>query len=71
MTTEQVWWLVQVFRKWSSLEVLGLPLNAHQYPGCEGFMPIFNSLEAAKAWRDEQHPSAGIVAIAQSEPVEA
>jgi len=65
MTTEtEVWYVVQVFRKWSSLQVLGLPLDANQTPGCVGFMPIFDSYEAAAAWRVENgHESAGIVRI--------
>jgi hypothetical protein len=67
MTTEtDVMWLVQVLRKWESLTVLGLPLNANQLPGCVGFLPVFSTLEAAQTWRDEEHPDAGIVAMAPS-----
>ena len=62
-TTTDVRWVVQVLRQWSSLQVMGLPLNANQIPGCEGFLPVFSTLEAATAWRDEEHPNAGIVAI--------
>jgi hypothetical protein len=68
MTTQEetkVWYAVQVFRKWSSLQVLGIPLDAHAVaPGCVGFMPIFEDWASAKAWRTEhEHPKAGIVAI--------
>jgi hypothetical protein len=64
-------YVVQVFRKWGSLEVLGLPLSAEQGTGCVGFMPIFDDLELAQMWRDTEHPTAGIVAIAEGRDEEA
>ena len=66
-TKEQVWYLVQTMRQWASLEVLGIPLNAHQYPGCVGFVPVFDSAAAAESWRAAHAPSAGIVAMMRAE----
>ena len=63
MDTTATMWVVQVLRQWKSLQVMGLPLHNEQLPGCIGFLPVFSTLEEAKQWRDEEHPSAGIVAI--------
>lgn len=64
----EVFYVVQVMRKWTSVTVLGFPLAGEKdAPGCVGFLPIFDSLEAAKAWRTEQgHENAGIVSIEQA-----
>lgn len=58
------YYVVQVMRHWDSLQVLGMPLSAEvTASGCIGFLPIFNTKEAAAKWRDEEHPYADIVVI--------
>lgn len=66
-TEEQRWYVVKVFRKWSSLQVLGVPLDAEAAaPGCVGFMPIFKDKESAEAFRvDQEHLTADIAVIAE------
>lgn len=66
---DEVGYVVQVLRKWSSLSVFGVPLDANAAaPGCIGFLPVFRDAESAEAWRTEHaHPNAGIVAIAPGE----
>ena len=67
----EVYYVVQVMRKWESLQVLSISLSAEAAaPGCIGFLPVFKSVEAATLWRDEEHPNAGIVGIAPSEAPE-
>lgn len=68
---ETVYYVVQILRHWDSLEVLGLPLAARQYPDCIGFMPVFQTEDGAKVWRDNHSPTAGIAAIAPSPKPEA
>lgn len=64
-------YVVPVFRKWESLQVLGLPLSGHQEPGCIGFLPVFETYEQAEAWCIEnEHPTDGITAIRSRSDVE-
>ena len=64
----EVYYVVQVMRKWESLQVLSIPLSTEAAaPGCIGFLPVFKSFEAAIVWRDQEHPNAGIVAASPSE----
>ena len=65
-------WVVMVLRHWSSLSVFGWPLGGEkENPGCIGFLPVFDSYEAALAWRTEHnHPNAGIIAIAAPQPID-
>ncbi len=62
---EQIWYCVQVFRKWSSLQVLGIPLDAEAAaPGCVGFMPIFKDKASAEAFKaSQEHSNAAIAQI--------
>lgn len=69
MTDEEVFYVVQVMRKWSSLKVLGFELDAEAAaPGCIGFMPIFKDLASATSWQANQHHlNASVVAIMAGE----
>jgi len=58
-------WVVLVLRHWNSLAAMGVPLAMDQGEGLVGFLPAFDSLEAAVAWRGENHLDAAIVAIAR------
>jgi hypothetical protein len=63
------WYVVQVFRKWSSLTVLGIPLDGEAAaPGCIGFMPIFKDAASAEAFKaDQEHPTAKVAAIVSAD----
>ena len=40
----EVYYVVQVMRKWESLQVLSISLSAEAAaPGCIGFLPVFNN----------------------------
>lgn len=61
----KIYYVVQVLRHWNSLEVnafRGVALS-NPHPGCIGFLPVFDTEEAAKKWRDEESPSSGIALI--------
>ncbi len=62
---KEVFYVVSVLRQWSSLQVMGLPLNATQDPHCIGFLPVFDTWADAEAWKSEhEHPTAAILPIA-------
>ena len=65
---QEVWYMVQQLEMWTSLETnLGFSMSPRQF-GSVGFIPVFDSIEAAVNWKDEQGSTAPIVTIARTQP---
>ena len=66
-----IYYVVQVLKKWGNLTAGPYTIGGMSgAEGCNGFMPVFDSMATALAWRDENHPDAGVAGITDSEKEE-